>query len=53
MFRCLNSVADRGFSPRARHCHGNRLQGGDLQQGFMIDISGVGEEQRGQSGEEK
>lgn len=38
--------------PRARDCHGNRMQGGDLQQGFMIDVGGAEDEQRGHRGEE-
>lgn len=42
---------DWGFSPRAWDRRGNRVQVGDLQQGFMINVCGEEEEQRGQEGE--
>lgn len=42
---------DWGFSPRAWDRRGNRLQVGDLQQGFMINVCGEEEEERGQEGE--
>lgn len=41
---------DRGVSPGAGDCHGNRLQGGDLQQRFMMDGGGVGEERKREPG---
>lgn len=46
-FHSLFLSADRGVLPWAGDCHGNRLQGGDLQQRFMMDGGGVGEESRG------
>lgn len=51
-FTLLFLLADRGVLPWAGDCHGNRLQGGDLQQRFMMDGGGVGEESKG-SQEEK
>lgn len=39
--------SDWGFSLGAGDCHGNRMQGGDLQQGFMIDVGGVEEDGEG------
>lgn len=32
---------DWGFSLGAGDRHGNRMQGGDLQQGLMIDVGGM------------
>lgn len=46
------SFADWGILLRAGDRHGNRLQGGDLQQGFMMDDRGVGEERRGRGSED-
>lgn len=42
---------DWGFSPRAGDRRGNRLQVGDLQQGFVINVCGEDEEQKGQKDE--
>lgn len=42
---------DWSFSPRAWDRLGNRLQVGDLQQGFMIDVCTEEEEHRRQEGE--
>lgn len=41
---------DRGFSLGAGDRHGNRMQGGDLQQGLMIDVGGMKKEPKGQTG---